>query len=892
MAENQQSRVARRKQSTSKKTNKGKRTNIFKKILFIILILGFVGLASGAGLFAYYVKDAPKLDKSLLIDPVASQILDMNDEPITILGTENRDYVDYDQIPEKVRDAVLATEDVRFFKHSGIDLRRLGGAVLANVTRGFGSEGASTITQQVIKRSFLSDEKTLKRKAQEAWLAFQLERKYSKEQIFEMYVNKINYANGIHGIETASKYYFDKELSELELQEMALLAGLPQSPYNYDPYAFPEKSDKRKNIVLSLMAQHGKISKAEMEKAQNISITDTLVPEESNNKNAYKYDSFIDQVIREVESLGDYNVFADGLIIHTTLDPDAQEYTEKMLLTNEVIEYPDEDLQAGIVLQDTQTGEIRAIGGNRFKDIKRGTNYATTLSTRSPGSTIKPILDYGPAIEYLNWSTYEQIVDEPYNYTDGPPIRNFDQNYLGQMSIREALYRSRNVPALKAFQAAGLDKAREFASQLGLNFKDDDFYESASIGGVTSISPMQLAGAYATFGNNGMYNKPHTVRKIILRDGETEVKNTIKPQIAMEDSTAYMVTDMLKDVLSEKAGATGKTAIIPGLPAAGKTGTSNYTDEEISKYNLSSGDVPDSWFAGYTTNYSLAVWTGYDQRKNPLRAYPHNDQQIAKELYKNLMQHVSEGIETPDFTMPKSVVKAAVEKGSNPAKKPSTHTPDSNIIYELFVAGTEPKEVSIAFDKLDAPSVKGEYHEEQNEILFSWDHSEKKDKDIKFEVSIKTASGQNQSVSGNNEQQYTLTDVEPGETYSIEVIAISNKQRSTPGTASVTVPKVDEDEEKEEEIEDPEDETTPPTEEDANEGEADKDKETDKDKENEGNGADNNNNGNGNTPPGREEETPEAPENPANGENDGPNEEQDSNTNTNEQQQSDASNNS
>lgn len=825
MADNQQSRIARRKQQADKSKKKGKRGNLLKKIVLLILIIGFAGLAFGAGLFAYYAKDAPKLDESLLIDPIASRVLDMNNELVTIIGPENRNYVDYDHIPKEVRDAVLATEDVRFEKHSGIDLRRLASAVLANFSRGFGSEGASTITQQVIKRSFLSDEKTLKRKAQEAWLAFQLEKHYTKPQIFEMYVNKIYYENGVYGIETAAKYYFDKELSELDLQETALLAGLPQSPYNFNPYAFPEKADKRKNIVLRLMHQHNKISKEDMEKYQKISVTETLIPKEKNQKNPYKYDSFVDQVIREVEALGDYNVFADGLTIYTTLDPKAQDFTEKLLLSDEIIQYPSDEFQAGIVLQDTKTGEIRAIGGNRYKNIQRATNYATQLSRRSPASTIKPILDYGPAIEYLNWSTYEQIVDEPYKYSTGATINNFDNRHLGQMSMREALYRSRNIPALKAFEAVGLEKSREFAANLGLEFKD--FYESASIGGVEEVSPMKLAGAFAAFGNNGVYNKPHTVRKIVLRDEETEINNKVEPKIAMKDSTAYMVTDMLKDVLSYKEGSTGKAAIIEGLPAAGKTGTSNYSEEEIKKWNLNPKDVPDAWFAGYTTNYSLAVWTGYDQRKNALHAG--SDQQIAKELYKQLMQHVSDGIDTPDFTMPKSVVKAPVEKGSNPPKKPSKYTPDKNIVYELFVAGTEPKQVSEAFDKLNAPSVHGEYHQAEGQILFTWEHSDLNDKDIQFDVSIKTSNSEKQSLGKLADLQYIVQNVEPGETYTIEVVALTGSQSSSPGTASVTVPKIEEEEE-----------TLPPDTENSEQENKDN-------KDNNGNNSNNSNNGdNGN----------------------------------------------
>src|SRR5690606_6830286 len=624
-----------KKTKTKAKNGKGQ---IIKKAFLIVFFIGILGLVVGGTMFAIYASDAPPIDEVLLTDPVASEVLDINGDVFAVLGAENRDYVSYDDIPKEVEDAVLAIEDVRFYEHSGIDLRRLAGAVLANVTRGFGAEGASTITQQIVKLSFLSEEKTLKRKAQEAWLALKLEQNYTKEQIFEIYVNKIYYGNGIYGIETAAQFYFGKELNELELHERAFLAGVPQRPNGYDPYVYPENAEKRKDLVLTLMEMHGKISEEEMKAAQDIHVTETLIPEEDNVGKPYKYDSFVGQVIKEVEALGDYNVYADGLKIHTTLDPKAQEYTEKMLLTDEIVQFPNDEMQAGLVLLDTKTGEIRAIGGNRFKDIKRGRNYATQLSDRQTGSTIKPILDYGPAIEYLNWSTYEQIVDEPYKYSDGTKINNWDNKHYGQMTIRQALYQSRNIPALKAFQAVGSEKAKEFAANLGLPF--DEVFESASIGGIENVSPMKLAGAYATFGNNGMYNQPHTVKKIVLQDGETEVVNKVTSKVAIKDSTAYMVTDMLKDVLSNKAGSTGKRAIIPGLPAAGKTGTTNYSDEEYEKYDLNRNEspVPDAWFAGYTTNYTIAVWTGYDKRSTPI---PYKDQRIAMDLYKNLMSYIS-----------------------------------------------------------------------------------------------------------------------------------------------------------------------------------------------------------------------------------------------------------
>ena len=488
---------------------------------------------------------------------------------------------------------------------------------------------------------------------------------------------------------------------------------------------------------------------------------------------------------------------------------------------------------------DTGTGEIRAIGGNRYKNIKRGRNFATTLTERSPGSTIKPILDYGPAIEYLNWSTYEQLVDEPYKYSTGDPINNFDNRHLGQMSIREALYRSRNIPALKAFEAVGQEKAKEFAANIGMEF--DKVFDSASIGGIENVSPLKLAGAYATFGNNGIYNEPHTVKKIILRDGVTEVSNKIKPKIAMKESTAYMVTSMLKDVLSYKEGSTGKSAIISGLPAAAKTGTSNYSADEKDKYNLEKGDVPDSWFAGYTTNYSLAVWTGYDNRTIPLRG---SDQQIAKDLYRNLMTHVSNGIDTPDFKMPNSVVKVAVENGTNPPQKPSKYTPESNIVYELFLAGTEPKEVSAAFDRLDAPTVTGEYIQETNEIIFTWDHPETDEKHLKFDVAIKASGGEKESIGITSDLNYTMKNVEPGATYSIEVTAVSDNQRSTAGTTSVSIPII-------------EDDTPPDDGQEGDQGEIDN-----------GNNNGDNGNNNGVEPPGDDGTDPEEPTEPSQGDGD------------------------
>lgn len=781
MAEKYQSREERRKQQ-SKPKNKGKKkaSGTFKRIFLILIALGIAGMLLGAGAFAFMVKDAPKLDEKLLKDPISSQIYDMENNFIVDVGSENRDYVAYEDIPKLVENAFLATEDVRFYKHNGMDLIRLGGAVIANVTRGFGSEGASTITQQVVKNSFLNNDKTLSRKAQEAWLSFQLERKYTKQEIFEMYVNKIYMSEG-HGVLTASKIFFDKELDELKLHEAALLAGMPQSPNNYNPFDYPEKAEKRRNIVLSLMNQHGFISKEEMEAAQKVPVESTLVAEEKRETDESKYDAFIDVVLDEVEKkYPDLDPYSDGLKIYTTLDPNAQKHVETILNTNEAVEYPDEEFQAGITLLDTKTGEIRAIGGGRNQKVKRGFNFAVDQK-RHAGSTFKPIVDYGPAIEYLKWGTYHTIVDEPHTYTGGTEINNWDGRHMGPMSMREALARSRNIPALKTLQEVGTDKALEFTKKLGIPM--DEMYESYSIGAY-EVSSMQVAGAYSAFGNNGFYTEPHAVKQIEMRDG---TKLDLKPEseVVMKDYTAFMISDMLKSVVKSSYG-TGRLADVPGLPVAGKTGTTNYSKEQEQEFGVPDGAVPDAWFAGYTTNYTAAIWTGYQDRKNYINAGA--DQKIAQKLFSNLMAHVSQGKETADFKVPKTVEKVAIEKGSNPAKRASQFTPKDQIIYEYAVKGNAPTEVSKKFDKLDSPSNLGaSYEQATNEITLTWEYPEDAE-GTQFEITVSVNEGGDQQLSVTSEKGLKVANPQPGAVYTFKVTAIRGNQQSDPASVKVEIP--------------------------------------------------------------------------------------------------------
>lgn len=640
MGEQYPSRSEFRKQR-SKGESKFKKLAIRTGIALFIFFFLFVGVLAVVGIA--YVKDAPPLNPEQLVAPQSSTIYDMNNKKVLdIAGEEYRKTISLDQVPERVQNAFLAVEDARFWSHQGIDIKRIGGALVENVKEGFGAEGGSTITQQLVKLSYLSSEKTVERKIQEMYLALKLERKYSKEEILELYLNKVYFGEGTYGIATASEVFFSKSVEELTISEAALLAGLPQRPSAYNPIEYPELAEKRRDTVLSLMEKHGFISAKEKQEAQLTSVKDLL----KKQKKQTKYQSFIDHVIEELKEKGIHEkaIYTEGLKIYTTLDPKAQEFTEKVLMTDEHIDYPDEQFRASVALLDTETGEIRALGGRRNMEedeIERGFNYATQLK-RQPGSTAKPIMAYGPAIEKLNWTPNQMIKDEPIEL-NGKEFRNWNNKYHGNVTMKTALQWSYNIPAIKTMQAVGSDEVKDFAGKLGIEL--DEVYPAYAIGGFKDgVSPLQLAGAFAAFGNEGVYNQPHAVRKIVYLDGR---ERKLQPESvkAMSERTAYLITDMLKAVVTQ---GTGQLANIPGLPLAGKTGTNQLPD------GIYGSGAADAWFVGYTTRYTASVWIGYDKITQETYVKS-NDTRIARLIFKEIMAHVSEGKETPDFKRPSSV---------------------------------------------------------------------------------------------------------------------------------------------------------------------------------------------------------------------------------------------
>ncbi|QDI90861.1 PBP1A family penicillin-binding protein [Salicibibacter halophilus] len=634
---------------------KGKRSPV-KKVLLIIIGVFIVGMVAATAVAASMISDAPELNAEELTFAEGATIYDMNDNELGRLqGTENRTYRDIDEMPEHLKNAFIAVEDYRFYEHSGIDLYRIGGAVVSNITGGFGSEGASTITQQLVKQAFLSADQSIERKVQEQWLALQMEQEYSKDEILEMYLNISYFDSSAWGIGEAAIRYFDKEsLDELTIADSAVLAAIPRRPSYYNPQNNPEEAEQRRDLIISLMEEHELISEDEATDAMAVDIEDQLdyTPPED-----VALQSIIDQVMEEVESIDGIettDLYAAGFDIYTTIDPEAQEIAQDVIQSDEYIDqYPDNDeFQVGFSLLDTETGAIRAMVGNREEtEEERGLNYATSANGQ-PGSTIKPILDYGPAIEELGWYTGETLVDEPHEYSDGTSIRNYGGSYSGEVSMREALVRSLNIPAVKAIQEVGLGDAQAFAEDLGLDF-EGDITEGYALGGFQDgISSLDMAAANAAFGNEGTYNEPHSVRKVEFRDGR-EIENAPESDQVMYESTAYMMSDMLKDVVGDSSG-TGQRANIEGLPLAGKTGTSNFDQEDRQNHDIPDGGVPDVWFNGYTTDYTAAVWTGFDGERGSNYLLG-EERDIAQDIFRIIMTNVHEGEGTEDFSRPNSV---------------------------------------------------------------------------------------------------------------------------------------------------------------------------------------------------------------------------------------------
>ncbi len=666
----------------------------YLKFIFMLILLSFAVISIYITIYTNQkINDAKSIDIILQASNSSSKVYDSSGTLITELGLEKRDIVTFDEISPNLIHAVVATEDAKFFKHTGIDLKRVIAATKENIISKSYSQGASTITQQIVKNTFLTSEKNIDRKIKEAYLALELEKKYSKEEIITSYLNTILFSGRIYGIERASNYFFSKNATDLTLAEAATLAGMIQMPNAYNPVHYPEASNKRKNLVLDLMFRHGYITENEKETAKSIHTNELLKIEEetpSNNINSY-----IDFVIEELQTKYNINPFISGVDVYTTIDLKAQNHMDK-IMNGEILEFPDNVVQTGIIFLENKTGKIKAIGGGRDNDKSLSFNYATEIR-RQPGSTIKPILDYAPAFENYNYSTATPILDEALTYNDEfqTPIRNWDMQYKGWMSLRESLIESRNVPAVKLFREVGSSKALEMAKNLGLNV-DEKLYEAAALGGFTyGFTVLDIANAYATFANNGVYVEATSIEKIVDSNND-EIPLIQNSNKAMSESTAFMINDILHENML--VGASKVVNINNGY-YAGKTGQSNYDKTTTDKYNMPENTTNDSWFVGYSNEFTCAVWLGYPQIQ--YGEYLDNEEKkLSWHLWHEVMSKLDPQKNIP-FPKPSNVVEASVEIYGDKILLPSNNTPNSLIHKEYFLAGTVPTEVSTNWTHLD-----------------------------------------------------------------------------------------------------------------------------------------------------------------------------------------------
>ena len=630
----------------------------FLKYIGITFLTLFIALfLLGGGIFLYFVSKAPALSESKLVATTSSKIYDNKNELIADLGSERRVNAQANEIPTDLVKAIVSIEDHRFFDHRGVDTIRIMGAALRNLQGKGGLQGASTLTQQLIKLTYFSTstaDQTLSRKAQEAWLAVQLEQKATKQEILTYYINKVYMSNGNYGMQTAAQNYYEKDLKDLSLPQLALLAGMPQAPNQYDPYSHPEAALERRNLVLSEMKGQNYISAEQYEKAINTPITDGLQSLKSANSYPAYMDNYLKEVIDQVEQETGYNLLTTGMEVYTNVDKNVQQRLWDVYNTDEYVAYPDDELQVASTIVDVTNGKVIAQLGARHQssNVSFGINQAVETN-RDWGSTMKPITDYAPALEYGVYDSTASIVhDVPYNYpgTD-TPVYNWDHGYFGNITIQYALQQSRNVTAVETLNKVGLDRAKTFLNGLGIDYPSMHYANAISSNTTESnkqygASSEKMAAAYAAFANGGIYHKPMYINKIVFSDG-SEKEFSDAGTRAMKETTAYMMTEMMKTVL---AYGTGRGAYLPWLPQAGKTGTSNYTDDEIEKYIKNTGYVaPDEMFVGYTRKYSMAVWTGYSNRLTPIVG---DGFLVAAKVYRSMISYLSEDDQPGDWTMP------------------------------------------------------------------------------------------------------------------------------------------------------------------------------------------------------------------------------------------------
>ena len=608
-----------------------------------------------------------------------SIIYDGQSDVVTRLhGVQDRTWVSISELQPSTVYAFISAEDARFFEHEGVDVIRIAGAIVADIKAGSYVQGASTISQQLIKLSHLTSEKTISRKAEEAALAYEMERQYSKEDILEMYLNYVYFGGGYYGIEAAAEGYFGVHASDLTLDQSAMLAGILKSPSGYAPHINYAASINRRNNILRLMRDYGYITDDEKKQA---SVRRPTILHDKNEEYSGYYTDAVTKSAAALMGITVDELIRGGYNIYSAMDSDIQHYCEEMFKNGEL--FPAEDSEAAIVVLEPSTGMVVAMVGGRSYTGGISFNRATDIR-RQPGSVIKPVIAYAPAFEYLNYTAADMILDEETTFADYTPS-NYGNKYYGWVTVREAVTKSLNVPAVKTLSEVGVERAKDFAKRCGIEFDDKDDSLTLALGGFTyGVSPLQIAGAYSCFASGGIYNTPTLIKKITDRNGLTVYEYRQDSRRVMSEANAYILTSMLKSVVTEGTGHRLNTL---DIPIAGKTGT----------VGLANGNR-DAWMAGYTPEYTAVVWQGYDSdRLGLLPSSATGGTYPALMLYE-LFNHIYPDGRSGDFEKPESVKQYSIDaktlKKQHKAVLANAMTPQSSRITEYFTEETAPEDVS------------------------------------------------------------------------------------------------------------------------------------------------------------------------------------------------------
>ncbi|MDE7384531.1 MAG: penicillin-binding protein [Anaeroplasmataceae bacterium] len=589
------------------------------------------------------------------------------DDTDTLVSSDSLyyEYCSIQEVSPEIIHAVVAIEDNDFYKHPGISIPRIAHSIYQNITNGSIISGASTITQQYIKNTYFTNEKTFSRKINEIAYALELEKKYTKDQIMEAYLNTVLFGSNIYGIKMASKYYFDKDPKDITTNEAAILAGMIQLPNHYNPLRNPEAATTRKNLVLKRMWEENYISEQTYNELKEISAKDIVQKGFTNQRITY-LTPYLDYLFSNLPQNSDTITS-----IKTYLDTNIQK-TLFSIMNNDYKLFNDDELNCAIVVLDNATYGVKAIAGNRSYD-ERVINYASDVLLQ-PGSTIKPLLDYAPAIEYLNYTPATIIKDEEYTYKNGTKLKNYDNNYLGAITLRKALSDSRNIPAVKLFNEVGYERAFGFLKNLGIE-KTDTIYEADAIGGATTgYTLLSLANAYQAFANLGYYKKASAYKEIGYE--LSTYKNDSSAKLVMKPTTAFLINSILHDVFKGSVFDQKSTYMMA------KTGQTNYDQASIQKYHLPSNATKDSLLIAYTKDLTIGVWVGYERIIDGkfLDYYKKNiPRSIMKMLLdtfakKGLYYEEIEGIQKSYITIYQDQVYLAKDNG----------------YYEYFLEGTQP----------------------------------------------------------------------------------------------------------------------------------------------------------------------------------------------------------